>query len=371
MPLVKQYDNGHKWIELAEPHLSELPEGHSIQEAHGSPYWVDEKGNNLGYLDAKNAFGDALKKAQHKKLEDALKYEGDTMGHCVGGYCPDVLEGRSRIFSLRDAKGEPHVTIETQPNQHLDFNTWWAQQTPEKQEEINQRARRGEHNMSVFEAPEYLAARAALPPRIVQIKGKGNGKPAAKYLPMVQDFVKSGKWSDVGDLHNTDLVPLGNGQYESHEEAKKHYAPRVNRAIHFLKTHPAFKEQHAAKENYNRNVLDMDYEDQRKLENIYGQPLHPKSNYSASELLTYLQNPEENIGSLQDYYPSLNRWLEKAEEGMAHHGYTPPKAKGGTIRMATGGGTTDLDAMRLATMMPHKRRGGTIKDHITITERPL
>ena len=36
-----------------------------------------------------------------------------------------------------------------------------------------------------------------------------------------------------------------------------------------------------------------------------------------------------------------------------------------------GGGTTDIDTMRLATMMPHKHRGGTIKDHITITERPL
>jgi len=36
-----------------------------------------------------------------------------------------------------------------------------------------------------------------------------------------------------------------------------------------------------------------------------------------------------------------------------------------------GGGTTDIDAMMLATMRPHKHRGGTIKDHITITERPL
>jgi len=45
-------------------------------------------------------------------LADALKYEGEVMGHCVGGSCPEVESGRSRIISLRDAKGEPHVTLE-------------------------------------------------------------------------------------------------------------------------------------------------------------------------------------------------------------------------------------------------------------------
>lgn len=42
-------------------------------------------------------------------------------------------------------------------------------------------------------------------PRIVQIKGKANKAPNPEYLPYVQDFVKSGKWSDVGDLQNTGL----------------------------------------------------------------------------------------------------------------------------------------------------------------------
>jgi hypothetical protein len=43
--------------------------------------------------------------------------------------------------------------------------------------------------------------------RVLQIKGKGNKKPNDEYLPFVQDFVKSGKWSDVGDLQNSGLVP--------------------------------------------------------------------------------------------------------------------------------------------------------------------
>jgi hypothetical protein len=68
-----------------------------------------------------------------KQLEDALKYEGDTMGHCVGGYCDDVAEGRSRIYSLRDKRGEPHVTVEVKPNQHLEYNDWFQKQPEEIQ----------------------------------------------------------------------------------------------------------------------------------------------------------------------------------------------------------------------------------------------
>jgi hypothetical protein len=43
-------------------------------------------------------------------------------------------------------------------------------------------------------------------PRIKEIKGRQNRKPDDKYLPFVQDFVRSGKWSDVGDLQNTGLI---------------------------------------------------------------------------------------------------------------------------------------------------------------------
>jgi len=110
----------------------------------------------------------------HPELADALKYEGDTMGHCVGGYCGDVANGSSRIFSLRDAKGQPHVTIETAPS--------------------------GSNKVSDLQAgtpTDY---------NIIQIKGKANRKPNDEYLPFVQDFVKSGNWPDVGDLQNTGLV---------------------------------------------------------------------------------------------------------------------------------------------------------------------
>lgn len=48
---------------------------------------------------------------------------------------------------------------------------------------------------------------------IVQIKGKGNAKPAERYLPFVQDFVKSGKWGRIGDMEHTNLVRLPDGRY--------------------------------------------------------------------------------------------------------------------------------------------------------------
>lgn len=106
-----------------------------------------------------------------EKLSDALKYEGEVMGHCVGGYCPAVAEGRTRIYSLRDAKGEPHVTIEVRPG--------------------------------IIEP--RMNGDVKLPDEIVQIKGKANRAPKDEYLPFVQDFVRSGQWSSVGDMQNTGM----------------------------------------------------------------------------------------------------------------------------------------------------------------------
>lgn len=121
----------------------------------------------------------------YKALEDALKYEGEVLQHCVGGYCPDVVEGRSRIFSLRDEKGQPYVTIETTPSGNNSIKSL------------------KENSPQNFD--------------IVQIKGKKNQAPASEYLPYVQDFVRSGNWSKVGDLQNTGLISY-KGEYRLPEE---------------------------------------------------------------------------------------------------------------------------------------------------------
>ena len=111
-------------------------------------------------------------------LAGQLAQEGNSLGHCVGGYVSQVMSGESRIISLRDQLGRSYATVE----------------------------------LGRGISDSYLALKDARPgeiPRefIAQIKGPGNGAPADYVKPYVQDFVKSGKWSDVQDLDNAGLLP--------------------------------------------------------------------------------------------------------------------------------------------------------------------
>ncbi len=176
---------GLKRVEMKQP--EQWPEGWKQEtDALGVEMAVGPGGysTNVG----------SIKDPRYKVLADALKYEGDQMAHCVGGYCPDVLEGRSRIFSLRDAKGKPHTTIEVAP---------WRSSQGESLAQFEARLR-ADPNRSE-EAVRQIMSTPRYTDSIKQIKGFKNGKPDDEYLPYVQDFVKSGKWSDVGDLHNTGL----------------------------------------------------------------------------------------------------------------------------------------------------------------------
>jgi hypothetical protein len=200
---------GLRWVELRAPTESlALPKGYSIQTSHGTPYLQDEKGQIVQYLDdAKGVDAAAKKVVGRMSLEDALKYEGETMGHCVGGYCPDVEEGRSRIYSLRDAKGEPHVTIEVQPYPYAPRWEVVKGYLPQAEEMMRARGITNAREEEISELATQLA-KENMPPLIQQIKGKANRAPKDEYLPFVQDFVRSGQWSSVGDLGNTGLKRL-------------------------------------------------------------------------------------------------------------------------------------------------------------------
>jgi len=206
---------GMRWVELRQPEYDPTVNAEDYYLEHGR--YPEE----------------AAPGATH--LQDALRFEGDTMGHCVGGYCDDVVAGRSRIFSLRDSKGQPHVTIETGPPHTGNNPTGLRYELPDDvrdtvwDEAMTALKDRGdpaifdsEGNMTPFGNAEHareqdLAADRWLkqnaPHDIVQIKGKQNRAPNDDYLPYVQDFVKSGQWGRVGDLRNTGLTRLPDGRY--------------------------------------------------------------------------------------------------------------------------------------------------------------
>lgn len=221
MPVYKAYPDGFKWVEL------KLPEKLSEEQMKGvRPAKLNETREGLegngpggehvsantheayGYValgtdgkPVRNSYTEGLawgKDPKEAHLAGQLAQEGNQMGHCVGGYCEGVASGESRIFSLRDVKGRSHVTVEVEPAASA------VDSLP-------------------TDHPDYARDRL---PAISQIKGKQNRAPAKEYLPYVQDFVKSGKWGEVGDLGNTGLVHTPEGFLTLEEAKAKGLNPR-------------------------------------------------------------------------------------------------------------------------------------------------
>ena len=204
--MYKEYpEAGMRWVELRRPEGSAGPS--SLSE-------TDQLYNQLQAMPGHNG-GPILESDEGlAALQEQLKFEGDTMGHCVGGYCDDVAAGRSRIFSLRDAKGMPHVTVETAPKSmvysdlvaHFGGDETLADDYLIRGYQAAENAPQDDRTSALAHAIQQAGV-----PRIediVQIKGKQNRAPNPEYLPYVQDFVKSGQWGEIGDLGNTGLVRL-------------------------------------------------------------------------------------------------------------------------------------------------------------------
>ena len=208
---------GLRWVELKAPDPEGgLPEGWQMSADRDG--FLSPEGEFFYTYPGQRQYDDAL--------QQALEYEGDTMGHCVGNYvgnyCPDIMSGRSRIFSLRDAKGEPHVTIETAPRpmvmsdlvKHLGGDETVA-------DDYLAQGFQAREAGDTAKSPLAFALEAAGVPQgqdIIQIKGKQNRAPKDDYLPFVQDFVKSGQWGNIGDIENTGLVRLPDGRYITNQQ---------------------------------------------------------------------------------------------------------------------------------------------------------
>lgn len=180
LPVYKEYSDGFRWVELKKPErlTEEQAKGVKrieVDQAEVAPnkyYAVGPDGKAImNSYTGEPARGRTPEEAW---LAGRLAEEGNQMGHCVGGYCGPVASGESRIYSLRGPDGKSHVTVEVAPQ-------------------------RSKNKGYGAKDPLYVDD-------IVQIKGKQNRAPVAEYLPYVQDFVRSGKWGEVGDLQNTGLI---------------------------------------------------------------------------------------------------------------------------------------------------------------------
>jgi hypothetical protein len=202
LPVYKEYPEGFRWVELNKPgsFASESEAmGHSVRGYEppvGHPDWVEGSGDagSLGY------------------------------GH--GGW-EAIKSGKAKVYSLVDSKGQPHTTVEVKAGKPWNERSGIFYDNPElepswqrfSQEASLEEKAKGLNRPSNYieRYPEWLKANdpevyakhanvfEESPPLITQIKGKQNRAPKEDYLPYVQDFVKSGNWSDVGDLGNTGL----------------------------------------------------------------------------------------------------------------------------------------------------------------------
>jgi hypothetical protein len=228
---VKEYPGtGLEWKQLKMPEAPKewsVPERYEIKRPTPSSESLAildrETGKYIttGLQSEEQAIKHLHQTINRDSLEKALEYEGSVMGHCVGGYCPQVASGKTQIFSLRDAKGEPHVTIEVRPN---DVAGAVGRLPAEERGALAMEIRdkyfggvtpvAGPDENKFFELIDqaYVEKYGEPPSDIVQIKGKGNKKPADKYIPFVQDFVRSSNFGQIGDFYNTNLVKVTPGQ---------------------------------------------------------------------------------------------------------------------------------------------------------------
>ena len=209
---VKEYpEAGMKWVELKTPDYKNMPLEDRREMVERLRKEAAQKGINPE---------DYIEDYPKAQLADALKYEGDIMKHCVGGYCPDVILGKSRIFSLRDSSGKPYATIEVKPS---DVGRAIGDLPDAERAALVQKVndehfggvmpgRTSEDNFFDLLDKAYLEKYGDPPASIKQIKGPNNRKPDPSVIPMVQDFVKSGQWTDVKDIKNSELFKVSQGQ---------------------------------------------------------------------------------------------------------------------------------------------------------------
>jgi hypothetical protein len=207
LPVYKEYPQGYRWIELNKPGAFAAESdtmGHSVrgyEPPKGHPDWTEGSG------------------------------DAGSLSYGLGGW-EAIKHGDAKVYSLVDSKGSPHVTVEIGRGKHpigysfkgasdefpktFDYNLTsdpeFPMPTREQKQAILTRAaelHKSNETMDRMQAFQNAANEiiGELPSRINQIKGKSNRAPKEDYLPFVQDFVRSGRWSDIRDIQNAGMRP--------------------------------------------------------------------------------------------------------------------------------------------------------------------
>lgn len=277
-------------------------------------------------------------KEAREQLQEALDREGSIMGHCVGSYCDPVMRGRKQIYSLRDKQGRSHVTIEVASMDNIhdkiqqflsenprditsrlgfdatDYN--FAQQSVFRfngPEEAKLNFRR--MGAAVENTPEFKQWSKSIPKEIRQIKGKGNDKQKDSYTPYVQDFVRTGNWSDkIGDFENTDLVRV-RGKLYTEKEALDTLEPLIAEAKEFIKD-PIFDFIRKAEAKQRKLDFGSDYDE---LEKIIRYDLTPEG-YNLRDVEDRLADPQayrdRGDESIIPVYETVLKIVDKIKDNL-------------------------------------------------------
>lgn len=210
---------GLRWVELKTPPPRqdfEIPENFDIVQpratARDESWAIFDRETGKYTTTGLSSRQDAVNFLQYldgqKDLQNALKYEGRMLSHCVGGYCPKVETGKSSIFSLRDQKGVPKATVEftysMTPGQYYQSGLV-SQELLNQLTALENSGQRFNWEEVVRSSLEYQKAAAELN----QIKGFDNGTPGEEQLPFVLDFLRSSRISGITDEGKTDLIKAG------------------------------------------------------------------------------------------------------------------------------------------------------------------
>jgi len=192
--------------------------------------------------------------------KEALKSEGNQMGHCVGTHCDyydGVMNGSKQIFSLRDANNVPHVTIETNIKRDLDrwlnANKETIANDPKLSKMLFTDDFDSKYPRSVRDdedlANDYIGditkimKEKGLPinedpgayVNIKQVKGNKNSRPKDPYQDYVTDFIQKNPTGheivDIYELENTNLMNVNDVSANGLVPKEIHFHPDVEKAV--------------------------------------------------------------------------------------------------------------------------------------------